>query len=301
MKQLDQLLVRARAAARKAQVRTPLGNALPTAIVVRLNDIRVPETWTTCGGELLDLHGWQRSLVLLLEWLGPIRLTFTGGEPSQSEFLSRLVRFGNRLECPTHLTTAGGMDQAVIEELVDWGLSAATVQVASLDDALQRTLLGTGLNEASDTLEMFSRILQDRSRQLELMVGIPACTENLSSISSVAGWARQGGATGVFVTIPPEQQAPDGALDVINSIRETNWTPPLLRQRLAGRRVKGPPRLVLLADGSVLSSNRGPVLCRLPDADPSLAWSMRRDTGGKESEDCLDILELMPAKLVSRR
>ena len=301
MKQLDQLLVRARAAARKAQARAPLGNALPTAVVVRLNDIGVPEGWTTSEGELLDLHAWQRSLVLLLEWLGPIRLTFTGGEPGQSDFLSRLMRFGNRLECPTHVTTAGGMEPTVVEELVDWGLSAVTVQVASLDDELQRTLLGTGIKEASDTLETFSRILQNRNRQLDLMVGIPVCSENLSSVASVAGWAHQGGAEGVFVTIPSGKPAPDGVLEAIDSIGESNWTPSLLRQRLAGRRVKSSPRLILLADGSVLSSNTGPVLCRLPEADVSLAWSMRSNAADAELDQGLDILELMPSKLVSRR
>ncbi|MEE2751324.1 MAG: hypothetical protein VX519_07830, partial [Myxococcota bacterium] len=109
------------------------------------------------------------------------------------------------------------------------------------------------------------------------------------------------GATGVFFTIPPGQSAPKGALEAIDSIGETNCTPSLLRQRLEGRHVKSPPRLILLADGSVLSSHTGSVLCRLPEEDPAVAWSSRTELGAKESEDCLDILELMPSKLVSRR
>lgn len=301
MKQLDQLLIRARAAARKVQARTPLGSALPAGVVVRLNDVGIPENWTRSEGEPLDLHGWQRSLVLLLEWLGPVRLTFTGGEPAQSEFLSRLVRFGNRLECPTHLTTAGGLDPVVIEELVDWGLSAVTVQVASLDDELQRSLMGTGLGQASDTLDRFARILQDRGRAVDLMVAIPVCSENLQSVASIAGWARQCGAAGVFATIPPDRQPPDGALQAIESIGEANWTPEVLRQRLAGRPSQDPPRLILLGDGSVVGSNSGPILCRLPDAEPALAWMARRGEGVNHEQASLDMLELMPAKLISRR
>jgi hypothetical protein len=301
MKQLDQFLIRARAAARKVQASTPLGSALPVGIVVRLNDVGIPDSWVGSEGEPLDLHGWQRSLVLLLEWLGPVRLSFTGGTPSQSELLSRLVRFGNRLECPTHLTTAGGIEPGVIEELVDWGLSAVTIQVASLDEELHRSIVGTGLSQAAGTLECFSRVSQDRGRALELMVGIPVCSENIQSIGSIAGWARQCGAAGIFATILPGQQAPDGALEAIDSIGEANRTPEILRQRLEGRRVRDSPRLYVLSDGSLMPSNSGPILCRLPEADPALAWRTRRvETAGGEQES-LDILELMPAKLVSHR
>ena len=67
MKQLEQLVARGRAAARRLQARAPVGQPAPERLLIRLNEQRSPADWLTASEEPMDLHAWQRSLVLLLE------------------------------------------------------------------------------------------------------------------------------------------------------------------------------------------------------------------------------------------
>ena len=297
MKKLGQLAVRTRAAARRLQARTPVGQAPPARLVLRLNETGVPEGWTGPSGEPMDLHAWQRSLVLLLEWLGPVRVVFAGGEPADSELLSRLVRFCNRLECPTHLVTGGGLAPVVIEELVDWGLAAATVQVASLEDGLHKKVVGTSLDAAASTLAGLSRLREERGRPMCLMVGIPLVQENLASVGAIAGWARQCGADGVFGTLPPGATAPEGAAEALQSIGEGDVTPGALVRQLAGKGGGEVPIGWLLSDGSFMRTQAGsPVAC-LPDEEPGPAWS--RESAALPA--WFDAAILVPKSLESRR
>ncbi len=297
MKRLGQLAVRTRAAARRLQALTPVGQAPPVRLVLRLNETGVPDGWTGPRGEPMDLHSWQRSLVLLLEWLGPVRVVFAGGEPAGSDLLSRLVRFCNRLECPTHLVTGGGLTPEVMEELVDWGLAAATVQVASLEDGLHKQVVGTSLDAAASTLAGLSRLREDRGRPMRLMVGIPLVQENLASVGAIAGWARQCGADGVFGMLPPGAPAPEGAAEALKAIGEGDVTPGALVRQLAGKDGGAVPIGWLLSDGSFVRSQAGsPVAC-LPEEEPGPAWSR----GAAAPPAWLDAALLAPKSLESRR
>ena len=210
MKQLEQLIARGKAEARSFKARLPLGRPQPSRVVLQLNDQGVPAELARATGDPLDLKGWQESLVFVVEWLGPVRVTFSGGEPAQSDLLVDLVRFANRLECPTHVVSRVGLSAELLELLVDRGLGALTLVVGGLDDATHRKVVGTSLDEISGALHNAQRVREGRGRPLEIYMGIPLAEENLDVVGSIAGWARQGGVDGVLGMLPMGAPMPVG-------------------------------------------------------------------------------------------
>ena len=164
MKSLEQLLIQARSAVRAAQARVPGLTPRPTRLVLRLNDLHLGPNLLRATGAPLKEKEWRDTIVRFERWLGPLRLTIAGGEPAQSGLLPALVRFGNRLECPTHVVTGGPISPEQAEAMVDWGLSAVTVLVGGIDEVSHRAAVGTRLDEAVATVEAFREARAKRAR-----------------------------------------------------------------------------------------------------------------------------------------
>ena len=214
MKRLEQWLSRGRGLARSARAVLPgtAGAHRPVRLVLRLNDVRLAAGLVRATGEALTLDEWRNAVLMLHHWLGPTRVTFAGGEPARSPHLEDLVRFANRLDCPTHLITAGPLDQGDAEALIDRGLGALTILVGGVDEGTHQAAVGVPLHEATSTLEAFQRAKSTRSRPLQVFVGVPLTAASASSAAAVAGWARQAGADGVLGTLPLGIDAPGGAI-----------------------------------------------------------------------------------------
>ncbi|MCB9797988.1 MAG: hypothetical protein H6741_35370, partial [Alphaproteobacteria bacterium] len=226
MKQLEQLLLLGRARARSARTALPgTRGLLPTRLVLRLNDIRLRPGLIRATGETLSAAQWQDTIASVVRWLGPIRVTFAGGEPAASPRLDGLVRFANRLECPTHLVTGGGIEPARAELLVDRGLSAVTVLIGGVDEGTHKASVGTSLAEATATLEAFRDARARRGRPVGLYVGVPLLAANATSVGAVGGWARQAGADGVLATLPLGEEPPPEALEAIRALGRDDLTP----------------------------------------------------------------------------
>ena len=307
MKKLEQLLVRGRALARSARSGLPgaARDHRPVRLVLRLNDIGLAPGLIRATAQPLTLGQWQDTIVRFEQWLGPIRVTLAGGEPARSELLELLVRFANRLECPTHLVTAGPVDRTLAEALVDRGLGAVTVLIGGVDDATHQAAVGSPLEDATRTVEAFRIARASRTRQLAIHVGVPLTETTVPSVGAVGGWARQAGADGVLATVPLGVDAPAGALDALASLGRDNLTPAHLATWLEGRRTRahGGARCEILSDGTLLVSSHVAPLGNVRDADPKALWEAADEqiAAARAHPRPWDEVELVPERLSSTR
>lgn len=308
MKQLEQLLIRARAAGRSARSLLPGGSAAtlpPARLVLRLNDVRLAPGLVRATGEPLTPAEWRTAIARFVEWLGPLRVTFSGGEPARSHLLEDLVRFANRLECPTHLITAGPVDTDLAESLVDRGLSAATVLVGGVDDGTHRAAVGSELAWATGALEALKDARQRRGRRLGLYVGMPLVPSNLRAAGAVAGWARQAGADGVLATVPLGFDPPEGGLAAVDALGRDNLTPNHLKLWLVGKRHRrhGGLRAEVLSDGTLVVSPCVAPLGEVRTEHPQTLWAAADEAirEVRRHPRPWDEIELVPRWLASTR
>jgi hypothetical protein len=126
---------------------------------------------------------------------------------AQHKLLPELVRFAHRLECPTLLVTDGvGSDLDRAEELIDRGLAKVRVLVASLDEDVQRAVVGGGAAEAQAAVQALLNARRERRSTLDVEIGLPWSGGAASSARGVLGWSRQIGADGLRV-LPPWKAA----------------------------------------------------------------------------------------------
>ena len=307
MKRLEQWLSRGRGLARSARAVLPgtAGAHRPVRLVLRLNDVRLAAGLVRATGEALTLDEWRNAVLMLHHWLGPTRVTFAGGEPARSPHLEDLVRFANRLDCPTHLITAGPLDQGDAEALIDRGLGALTILVGGVDEGTHQAAVGVPLHEATSTLEAFQRAKSTRSRPLQVFVGVPLTAASASSAAAVAGWARQAGADGVLGTLPLGIDAPGGAIQAVLGLGRDNHTPKHLLDRLSGKskRNHGGMRMELLSDGTVLVSSLVGPIGNVRDGDPKALWEAADEqvSAARSHPRPWDEVELVPERLFSER
>jgi len=307
MKKLEQLVARGRALARSARSGAPGPAAAirPVRLVLRLNDIGLAPGLVRATGEPMGLAQWQDAIVRFEQWLGPMRLTIAGGEPARSEHLDLLVRFGNRLEFPVHLVTAGPVDRERAECLIDRGLAAVTVLVGGVDEGTHAATVGSPLSEATGAVEAFRSARASRSRDLGIYVGVPLSEANASSVSAIGGWARQAGADGVLATVPLGVDAPVGAEAAVEALGRDNLTPEHLKTWLGGRRTraKGGLRCELLSDGTLVVSSHVAPIGNVRKSDPKALWEAANEqiTATRDHPRPWDEVELVPEALYSTR
>jgi hypothetical protein len=194
-----------------------------------------------------------------------------------------------------------GLSAALLELLVDRGLGALTLVAGGLDEDTHGKVVGTSLEEISSALHTAQRVRESRDRPLEIFVGIPLAEENLESVGSIAGWARQSGADGVLGMLPMGAPQPTGGAGAVAKIGEKDQTSPFLLDRLEGGDSRGVPRPQLLPDGGLVASPFGPVLGRLPDQHPRELWKENRELVFQAARQGFDEVELVPRVLYSQR
>ena len=306
MKVLEQLLAQGRSASRRVRARLPAQELRPGRLVLRLNDVGVPDGLPRAAEGELTLDDWQKIVVGFLHWLGPMRVTVGGGEPGLSERLEPLVRFANRLECPTHLITSGaGLETIDAEVLVDRGLAAVTVKVASLDPDQHEAIVGHPLAAATELVEAFREARLDRQRPLSILVAVPLTGVNLDVLPTVAAWASQAGADGVVPMVPLGRPRPSGLADAVDALGSSDRSHRALHGLLSGhaRSLPGGPRAEVLSDGTLLASAVGNALGNVRRADPKEVWEGAGDAlaAVRELERPWNEVELVPELLLSRR
>lgn len=286
----------------------PARDYRPARIVIRLNDHNTPAGIAPARGAAMPLKEWRRILVDAIHWLGPVRVTFSGGEPARARSLEDLVRFANRLECPTHVVTSGaGLDRLRVEELVDRGVGAVTVLIGALEPDLHRAVVGAELEQTLACLDHLRDVRADRDRAPEILAAIPLIQENLASIGEIAAAARQRGADGALGCLPPGSRLPDGAREALAALGDMDRTPASFKATMGGRRAQpmpGGPRLEIRSDGAMLLSPLLPPIADLTRQPIREAWESGVADAVEQAralEYPWDEVELAPRLLLSRR
>jgi hypothetical protein len=291
MRGIDQLLLQLRGRVRRVQARLPgAPPPRPGAVVLRLDAHPAPidAALPAAAGPPLGLGAWRARLTEIIRWAGPMPVTVRLLTAPPEGMAAELLRFAQRLGCPTTLETAGqGLDEEVALALLDAGLGRARLFVASLQAGPQIAALGVDPIDAAAALRALRGARDLRQAPLDVEVAVPWLRGAGAELSTIRGWATQAGADGVRV-LPPWTAAdaegaaglPEGRGDA--GLRGLRAIAPQLRAMAAdGQAAPGAPRrrrcgvlgqrLDLAADGAVRACPFKPPM-GTPDQLPPAAW-----------------------------
>jgi hypothetical protein len=303
VKELEQAIVRSRAKMRNFRARIPLlsRGVSPVRVVLFLESLEnTAEDGTV---DYLSPTEWKEALVAFVGWLGPVRVCLDTTGTDATDLALELVRFANRLECPTHLVSTGPVSEAQALEFIDRGLCAVTLRVGGLDERTQQAILHSSLDATATSLAAFGRARSQRTRSLILQVNIPAHEDNLESLGSIAGWAHQAGADEVCLGLLLGHSVPPGLVDKLNGLSGVN-TPSALSGFIKGASGGGlGARVSLRSNGDLHASTALPPLGSIREASPEELW---RSHAGAVQEAIrhprpFDEVELIPGELRSQR
>lgn len=272
MKELEQALARSRAKLRNFRARIPYVSrgVAPVRLVLHLGEVE--ENQIGDGAKGLSLAEWKEAIVAFVAWLGPIPVCIDTTGEDATDLAIDLVRFANRLECPSHLLTTGPVSDAQAIAFVDRGLGAVTARVAGLDEKTQQAVLHCGLDACAGSLAAFVAARAQRTRKLVLQVNIPAHEENIDSLSSIAGWARQVGVDGVSLGLLLGSPVPTGLLEQLGEIPSVD-VPSGLKRFLGGVTGGGfSARASLRSNGALHASLALPSLGNIREVPPADLW-----------------------------
>ena len=295
MKELEQFVAQSRAKWRGLRSRLPLvaRGAAPVRLVLELDQE---------GESPPEPTEWKKALVSGITWLGPTRVCIKASGDSMGLTLD-LVRFCHRLECPTHLVTAGPVTDDEAVALLDRGLGAVTIRVAGLDESTQQEVIGQPLESAVGALHAFAAARKQRGRSLEILVNVPVHASNLESIEAIAGWALQSGADSVALGVLLGHEDAASILAEVSSSASIEVPEPL-RALVEGRKPQQQAMpLVLGGDGQCRVSQDGGDLGSWREQSPESLWASGRQVieRARASKRPFDEVELLPESLVSSR
>ena len=295
MKMIEQLLAQSRASVRRARARLP-GTPPPGRLVLRLNDHGVPDGRPRIEGEPMNLKRWRELLAGFHHWLGPLRVTIAGGAPGRAALLVDLVRFANRLECPTHVVSGiEGLDDDRVDALIGCGVAAITIALDDPEAGMER-------------LAAFSAARADWGRPVSLFGAVDPGGPPRQLVA-LADQARRLALDGLVGRVPLGAPRPAGWSEGLLALADMDRTPAARRRGRAGRPapLPGGARAEILADGALTISPLMPPAARLDSVtagELQAAWEGAAGPALREArslERPWDEVELSPAMLFSRR
>lgn len=156
----------------------------------------------------LPIEVWQRALLEVVEWLGPVPVSFLSRSDHLPADLPELLRFVTRLGCPSALFGVdGGVDDDLALRLVDLGLRRACLVLGGVNPDLHAEVSGLPLEPTTAAIGALVRAREARRGGLDVVVAFPCTPNTASNLSGVEGWARQVGADG-FAVAPPFHAPP---------------------------------------------------------------------------------------------
>ncbi|MEL6343348.1 MAG: hypothetical protein AAFV53_09430 [Myxococcota bacterium] len=203
MNVLQQALLMVRAGRRRVASRLgrPSPRLLqPARLVIRLDGTGIGDH--TGDGEPLSVAQWQARLVEAVRWLSALPVTILVGPRGDHPQLVELVRFANRLDCPTLLDCWGGIDGPRALALIDAGLRGARIQIGGVTEPVHRSVVGGALDDARATLRALHQARTAREASLDLEILVPWRGRIHEEVEAVFKWTRRSGADGVRLTAP---------------------------------------------------------------------------------------------------
>ncbi len=208
MRLIDQTRTHLMSAARRwaARLPAPMGQRVrPASLGLHLSPVLPGER---PSAETMPTPSWsilRAAIVELVADQGPLPVdVLTVGRALDSGALG-LVRMAHRLDCPVTVWTDGtGFDAAGAEALLGTGCTSVVVTVASLDDEIQRDVVGNGVTEATDAIVSLVAARDTRAAPTAVVLGLPWARRVEEEARGLVGWAQQAGVNDV-VLLPPMQ------------------------------------------------------------------------------------------------
>lgn len=208
MRLIDQTRTHLMSAARRwaARLPAPIGPRVrPASLGLHLSPVLPGER---PSAEPMPTPSWpilRAAIVELVADQGPLPVdVLSVGRALDSGALG-LVRLAHRLDCPVTLWTDGtGFDAAGAEALLGVGCASVVVTVASLDEEVQREVIGNGVAEATDAIVSLVAARDARAAATGVVLGLPWVRRVEEEARGLVGWAQQAGVDEVLL-LPPMQ------------------------------------------------------------------------------------------------
>ena len=148
----------------------------------------------------LGIEQWKVVLRDLRQWLGPIQVTFSGGEALLVPFTPDLVAYGSSLgllmECLTH---GYWEDQSRIEKLALAGPWRITVSLDGIGETHSKVRGRPKFWEKTSTsIETLQRVRREQNLDFVIQLKTVVMSHNLSDVGNVAHFAAAHQPMGVF-------------------------------------------------------------------------------------------------------
>ncbi|HEX3280125.1 MAG TPA: radical SAM protein [Pyrinomonadaceae bacterium] len=171
----------------------------PTSIVLSLTErcnarcIHC-DIWKNRGKEERpSLLQWQKLIADLREWLGPVQVTFSGGEALLNRDTIQLLAFGSSRGLFMELLTHGFWeDQSRIEKLALALPARVTISLDGIGETHDQVRGRAGFAEKTGrTIDTLKRIRQERHLKLGIRLKTVIMRQNLDDICKVARFAQR--------------------------------------------------------------------------------------------------------------
>jgi len=193
------------------------GYCRPTSIVILLTErcnarCLHCDIWKNRGKEdSPSLDEWKKVLTDIRQWLGPVQVTFSGGEALLKPFATDLVAHGSAIGLFIELLTHGyWLEHARIERLAEANPWRVTVSLDGLGSTHDRVRGRDGFFARTiSSIETLRRASQHRRTPLPIRLKTVVMSHNLSELGEVARFARDRGLEVFYQPIEQNYNTPE--------------------------------------------------------------------------------------------
>src|SRR6266540_3719800 len=173
----------------------------PTSIVILLTErcnarCLHCDIWKNRGKEdSPSADGWKRVLTDLRRWLGPVQVTFSGGEALLKPFATDLVAYGSSIGLFIELLTHGYWpDQTRVEQLAlanPWRVTISLDGLGATHDKVRGR--GKFFDRTVTTIDTLQRVGGSQRRPFTIRLKTVVMSHNLQEVDQVARFADERG------------------------------------------------------------------------------------------------------------
>jgi MoaA/NifB/PqqE/SkfB family radical SAM enzyme len=191
----------------------------PTSIVLMLTErcnarcIHC-DIWKNRGKEdRPSLDQWQVLLADLREWLGPVQVTFSGGEALLNRDTIQLLSFGSSLGLFMELLTHGFWEnQSKIESLALARPARVTISFDGIGETHDRVRGRAGfVKKTETTIQTLKRLRKERGLDMAIRLKTVIMRQNLDDVCKVARFAQQENLEVFYQAIEQNYNTPEDA------------------------------------------------------------------------------------------
>ncbi len=181
------------------------------------------DIWKNRGKEdRPSLDQWSVLLADLREWLGPVQVTFSGGEALLNRDTIQLLDFGSSLGLFMELLTHGFWeDQSKIESLALAGPSRVTISFDGIGETHDRVRGRAGFAKKTErTIQTLRRLRSEHHLKMAIRLKTVIMRQNLEDVCRVARFAQE---QNLEVFYQPIEQNYNTEEDALWFMHSQNW------------------------------------------------------------------------------